>query len=341
MDIVLNFARMLRSLPLLLSIAVLGCHAQTSASPQRGVQAIEPGTKLTPEEARRVEVMIRSRATQIRPEYQVLVGTPTKSSFPGFVQITVTILANGTMSHPMPFLLSNDGKTLAQMNTFDLSEDPKDKISAAGRPSRGGPENAPVTIVGFDDLECPFCAKMHEEIFPAVLNRYHDQVRIVYRDLPLEEIHPWALHAAIDANCLGALSGPAYWNYVDYVHAHAADMAGAEKTAAKADLNLDKAALDEGERNKLNQPELAACIQKQDATKVKASEHEAEASPLEINQTPVLFVNGERLEGVVPLDTLYKVIDRALIAAGQTPPPEPAAQDSKGTPAAVAPKPGN
>lgn len=341
MGIVLNFARILRSLPLFLSIAALGCHAQTSGPSPHGAQTIEPGVKLTPEEARRVEVMIRSRAAQIRPEFQVIVGNPTKSSFPGFVQITVSILANGTMSHPMPFLLSTDGKTLAQMNTFDLSEDPKDKISVAGRHARGGPENAPVTIVGFDDLECPFCAKMHEEIFPAVLNRYHDQVRIVYRDLPLEEIHPWALHAAVDANCLGALSGPAYWNYVDYVHAHAADMAGTEKTAAKADLNLDKAALDEGERSKLNQPELAACIQKQDATKVKASEREAEASPLNIDQTPVLFVNGERVEGVVPLETLYKVIDRALIAEGQTPPPEPPSEGSKGAPAPAASKPGS
>ena len=58
-------------------------------------------------------------------------------------------------------------------------------MSSAGRPARGGPANAPVMIVGYDDLECPYCAQMNAEIFPALLDRYKDQVRVVYRDFPL------------------------------------------------------------------------------------------------------------------------------------------------------------
>ena len=72
-------------------------------------------------------------------------------------------------SHPLPFLLSTDGKTLAQFNKFDLSADPRSLVSDAGRPPRGGPPNAPVLIVGFDDLECPVCAEMNAMLFPAVL----------------------------------------------------------------------------------------------------------------------------------------------------------------------------
>ena len=121
-------------------------------------------------------------------------------------------------------------------------------------------------IVGFDDLECPYCAQMHAEIFPALLARYKDQVRVVYRDFPLEEIHPWAMHAAVDANCLAADSTTGYWNFVDYVHAHADDIAGTEKTAIKADTTLDKLALDEGGRQNMNQAALAACLQKQDVS---------------------------------------------------------------------------
>ena len=82
----------------------------------------------------------------------------------------------------MTFLISRDGKTLAQMNTFDMSKDPRTLVSDAGRPARGGSEKAPVDIVIFDDLECPFCARMHAQIFPAVLNRYGDKVRIAYKD---------------------------------------------------------------------------------------------------------------------------------------------------------------
>ena len=132
-------------------------------------------------------------------------------------------------------------------------------------------------IVGYDDLECPFCAKMNAEIFPALLDRYNGQVRVVYRDFPLSEIHPWAMHAAVDANCLGKSSTAGYWNFIDYVHAHADDIAGTEKTEAKADQTLDQLTLQEGARQKVDAAQLQACVQKQDETKMKASVEQAEA----------------------------------------------------------------
>jgi protein-disulfide isomerase len=355
-------------------VAALGCHAQTSV-PAGGAQAIQVGVKLTPEMARRVEVMIRSKA-QVSPEYTILIGEPTQGEVPGYDQIMVTFTENGSTSKPLPFLLSTDGKTLAQFNKFDLSQDPKDKVSAVGRPARGGAENAPVLIVGFDDLECPYCAQMNAEIFPAIQNRYKDQVRMVYRDFPLVDIHPWAMHAAVDANCLGATSTAGYWNFIDYVHAHADQIVGSDPAAgtdptsgadqaerfkqalAKADATLDKLAMDEGARQKVNPAELASCVQKQDDSKVKASEQLAEGDPLHLGSAPILFINGEEVIGVVPIETIYRIIDGALIAAGQTPPPPPppvnplpatpaaapaavAAPASATAPAPVAAKPGS
>jgi protein-disulfide isomerase len=338
--VVLNGVRPLRCLALIVSVAALGCHAQTNVQtpvqtgPQAGgAPAIQVGVKLSPEMARRIEVMIRSRA-QVSAEYAITIGEPTKGELEGYDQIVVTFTSDGKSSRPLPFLLSTDGKTLAQFNKFDLSQDPKDKVSAAGRPARGGGENAPVLIVGYDDLECPYCAKMNAEIFPALLDRYKDQVRVVYRDFPLFDIHPWAMHAAIDANCLGAASTAGYWNFIDYVHAHADEMAGAEKTAAKADATLDKLAIDEGARQKVNPAELAACVQKQDDSRVKASVTEAEAEPLRVDSTPVLFINGEKVEGIVPIEILDRIIDGALIAAGQTPPPPPPVNPLPATPVA-------
>jgi protein-disulfide isomerase len=322
----------LRSLAFIVSLAPLGCHAQSSV-PFAGPPAIQVGAKLSPEMARRIEVMIRSRS-QVPPDYEMAVSEPIQSDVAGYVQVVVTFTTNGNTSKPLPFLVSTDGKTLAQFSKFDLSQDPRDKVSATGRPARGGPPSAPVLIVGFDDLECPFCAQMNALLFPAVLDRYKDQVRVVYRDLPLSDLHPWALHAAIDANCLGAASTAGYWNFVDYVHAHAGEMAGTEKTQAKADQNLDKFAIDEGVRQKVNSADLAACVQKQDDSRVKASLKDAEAEPLDLNSTPILFINGEKVEGVVSTETLFRIIDEALIAAGQTPPPPPAPQQA---PAAAKP----
>lgn len=295
---------------------------------------MQPGVKLSPQLARRIELTIRSRA-EVSSDYSISIGVPSPSEIAGYDTVLITFTADGKSPKSASFLLSSDGKTLAQLNKFDISQDPAQLVSTAGRPSRGGPATAPVTIVGFDDLECPYCAMMNAELFPAILNRYKDQVRIVYRDFPLEEIHPWAKHAAVDANCLAALSTPGYWNFVDYVHAHAAEMAGTEKTADKANQNLDKLVLDEGLKQKVDQAKLVACVLKQDDSGIKASENQAEAAPLQIESAPVLYINGEKVEGVVPLETLYRIIDRALVAAGQTPPPPPPAAQS--APAAAKP----
>lgn len=323
METMLNGVRLLRCLAPVVLLAALGCHAQTAATGQQpGLQPIQAGVKLSPQMARRIELVIRSKA-QVAPDFTISVSDPVKSEVSGYAQITVSFLSDGKAAKSAVFLISSDGKTLAQFNKFDLSQSIADNISTAGRPARGGPPDAPVTIVGFDDLECPFCAQMNATLFPAVLNRYKNQVRVVYRDFPLEEIHPWAKRAAIDANCLAAGSTSGYWNFVDSVHAHAADIAGPEKTIDKANQSLDKIALDEGLRQKVNQPALVACLLKQDDASVKASETQAEGDPLRIDSAPILYVNGERVEGVVPIETLYRIIDRALVAAGQTPPPPP------------------
>ena len=319
-----------RALIFALTLAALGCHAQTPT---------DTSGKLSPELTRRVEVLIRSKST-ISPHYQIQIGPRTKSDVPGFDTINVTFAADGKTSKPVQFLLSTDGKTLAQFSKYDISKDPKLLVSADGRPARGGPGTAPVTIVVFDDLECPYCARMHEQIFPALTQRYKNQVHVVYRDFPIDQ-HPWAIRAAIDTNCVAAQSPTGYWNLVDYIHAHAADLGGEEKSLAKANNTLDSLARDEGKKQKLNAETLNACITKQDDTAIKASIQMGDA--LGVDATPAMFINGEVLEGFAPLEDVYRMIDNALIASGQTPPPPPpaAAPPPAQPPIPAAVKPGN
>ena len=79
-------------------------------------------------------------------------------------------------------------------------------------------------------------------------------------------------------------------------------------------------------------PKLEACLTKQDTAAIDASKKVGEA--LNIDSTPTLFINGDKIDGAVPLEFIYKVIDNALIAAGKTPPPAmPAAAAT--TPAAA------
>jgi protein-disulfide isomerase len=292
---------------LTLALAV-GCKAQpTTQSP------------LDPQLSRSVEVMVRAQFN-VPEDYDVRVGARTPSTVSGYDTVPVT-LTRGSKSTVVQFLLSTDGKTLAKLDTFDLAHNPALNIDVSGRPVRGNPA-AKVTVISFDDLECPYCARMHETLFPSTLERYKNQVRFIYKDDPLTELHPWAMHAAVDANCIAAQSAETYWVYVDYLHAHAADVSGTDRNLAKSSEALDRIARQEGTLAKLDGAKLDACIAKQDETQVRASAHEAEA--LGVDGTPALFIEGERVNGAVPEEQVWMVIDRALRAAGEEPPPLPA-----------------
>ena len=285
-----------------------GCRAQTTP----------PGTQDLAL-ARHIEVMVRSRFN-VPQDYTVNIGARKPSQIPGYDTLPVT-LARGSKTVAVDFLISTDGKTLARLETFDLAKDPVFSIDVAGRPIRGNPASK-VTVINYDDLECPYCARMHQTLFPAALERYKDTVRIIYKDNPLPpEIHPWAMHAAVDANCLAAQNGVVYWNYVDYLHSHGQEVDGEDRNLAKSFDALNRIARQLGTLGKLDSGKLDACLQKQDESQVRAESQEAES--LGVDGAPALFVEGERIVGVVPEDRLWMLIDRALRAAGVEPPAAP------------------
>ena len=76
------------------------------------------------------------------------------------------------------------------------------KISADNDPMLGNP-NAPITIIEFSDFQCPFCAKFHVDTLPQLKESYiaTGKVNFVYRDFPIESIHPNAVPAALASEC--------------------------------------------------------------------------------------------------------------------------------------------
>ena len=76
------------------------------------------------------------------------------------------------------------------------------KISVDNDPIIGNP-NAPVTIIEFSDFQCPFCARFHIQTLPAIIEEYinEDKVKLVFRDFPIQSIHPNALPASVAAEC--------------------------------------------------------------------------------------------------------------------------------------------
>ena len=271
----------------------------------------------------RIERQVRA-FYKVPSEVKISMSPVKASEFPSYDSLTITF-DTGSKQQQYDFLLSKDGKTLVRMTKMDITKDPyaevMKKIDVSGRPTRGN-KDAKVVAINYDDFECPYCSRMHQNLFPGILKEYGDKVLFIYKDFPLSEIHPWASRAAVDANCLAAQSSDAYWSFADYVHANQGDV-NKEKGKDAQFAAVDRLASDHGKKSNLDSAKLDACIKAQQDDRVKASVKEGES--LGVEATPTLFINGEKIDGAVPPEQLRTVLDRALQQAGVTPPPHPAA----------------
>ena len=282
----------------------LGCAAQSAPS----------------DVTRKVERQVRSYYN-IPADVQIAVSEITPGSdWPNYDSISVTVKGNEGKRSEFKFLISKDRNTMLRMVKFDLTKDPfaelMSKIDIAGRPTRGA-KSAKVVLVNFDDFECPFCSRMHQALFPELLKEYGDRVTFVYKDYPLVEIHPWATHAAVDANCLAAQNNDAYWDFADYIHANQREVSN-EKSPEARNAALDRLTLLQGQKHNLDIVRLQSCVKAQDDSAVKASMKQADE--VGVSATPTMFINGEKIDGAVPVGEIRAVLDRALKEAGEPAP---------------------
>jgi protein-disulfide isomerase len=292
---------LLRRSILVLLLICLGCSAQS----------------LSPDVSRRIERQVRSNYS-VPPTMKLILSPLKPSEWPNYDALTITF-DNGTKKQNLEFLLSRDGNTLLHLTKMDISKDPyaevMKKIDLTGRPTRGN-KDAKVVVVNYDDFQCPFCSQMHQTLFPQLLKEYADRVMIVYKDYPLAEIHPWAIHAAVNANCLGAQSVDAYWNFADYMHAHQKDV-NTEKGREAQFAALDRLTLEQGQKQNLDAAKLQACVTAQNADAVNASVKEGDQVGVEA--TPTLFINGQKADGARSVDEVRALLDLALEQAGVQP----------------------
>src|SRR6266567_4161323 len=213
-----------------------------------------------PELTQRIERQLRA-SYSVPPTVKVIISPLHASEFANYDAVTVTFDGDGKKQN-YEFLLSKDQKTLIRMTKMDLSKDPfaeaMKKIDVKGRPVRGN-ANAKVVVVNYDDFQCPYCSRVHETLFPELLKEYGDRVAFIYKDYPLSEIHPWATHAAVDANCLAAQNNDAYWDFADYLHGNQNVVNGAQGHDGQHAL-IDRAALMQGQQRNLDLAKLQACI---------------------------------------------------------------------------------
>lgn len=168
------------------------------------------------------------------------------------------------------------------------------ELSVAGEPFRGS-EKARVTIVKFEDFQCPFC-KQAQPTINELLSRYNGQVRLVHKDLPLESLHPQARQAAEAARC--AYEQGKFWEYHDKLYANSpkASADDLKSYAKEVGLNVDSfdRCFASGKYKAVVQQDLN------------------EGAQLGLTGTPTFFINGREISGNQPLEAFETIIDEEL-----------------------------
>jgi protein-disulfide isomerase len=224
------------------------------------------------------------------PDMLVTVSAPRETEVPGLLETTVSV-KNGDSSEDAKFYISKDGKYLIRGDISDLGKDPLTENRALmdlkDAPSLGDAK-APVTVVEYSDFECPVCRNLHD-VMRGILQNY-PQVRVVFKDFPIESLHPWARTAALAGRCAYQQNQAAFWKMYDSIYDNqeviSAENAWAKMADYAAQSGLNAAAF----RSCMASPEAGAAV---DASR-------ANGQKLDVNSTPTVFVNGRRIVGADP-----------------------------------------
>lgn len=150
-----------------------------------------------------------------------------------------------------------------------------------------GPADAPITLVEYGDYQCPHCGMAHPRV-KALQKRFGNRMRFVFRNFPLAESHPEAMHAAEAAESVAASAGDAaFWTMHDLLYEHQQD-----DLDALDDAHLARYATEAGAKADQVQSDLEGAVHEK---RVRADFMSGVRSG--VNGTPTFFMNGVRYDG--------------------------------------------
>jgi protein-disulfide isomerase len=279
-----------RAFPALAALIAYAClpglvQAQTPASAS-AAGASASGSAAPTALQKSVEAYLR-HLYALGPNVQLTVSAPKESEVPGLLETTVD-LKDGENSQSAKFYVSKDGKYLVRGDVSDLSKDPlaeaRSRIEMKDAPSIGDPK-ATVTLVEFSDFQCPVCRSLHD-VLRGMLPNY-PQLRVVFKDFPLEQLHPWARTAALAGRCAYQQDPKAFWKVYDAIYDQQELISASNAWSKMADFAAAAG---------LNSDAFKACIASPEpAAAVDAGR--ANGQQLEVNSTPTVFINGRRMVG--------------------------------------------
>jgi protein-disulfide isomerase len=225
------------------------------------------------------------------PDVQLVVGPPKETPVEGLLETDIDVTM-GDNKQTAKFYVSKDGRYLFRGDLSDLSKDPlaeaRKQIQMEDAPTLGD-SKAPITLVEYSDFQFPVCRNLHD-VLRGLLPKYDGKVRLVFKDFPLEQLHPWARTAAIAGRCAYQQDPAAFWKMYDFIYDNQ-EIISAENAWTKM--------LDYAGQSGINADAFKSCMASHEpAAAVNASR--ANGQQLEVNSTPTVFVNGRRLVGADP-----------------------------------------
>ena len=231
----------------------------------------------------------------------VTVSDPETSPVPGFSKVTVRGSV-GKQAQEEAFYVSADGQSVIRGSAFNLAQNPfKSELSLLDTRDQpgAGTVGAPVVISVYSDFQCPYCREAAKILRANLDKAYPKEVRTYFHDFPLESIHPWAKSAAQFGRCIYKQNPAAFWTYHDWIFEQQQQIT--LETLAPQVLEfvkgkgVDSGAIDKCVSSGMTAPEIEKTVNQGHA--------------LEVTSTPTLFINGRKMVGAIPWETLKTVID--------------------------------
>ncbi len=228
---------------------------------------------------------------------------PTKPWFKRAWFISLVVLVFIWFGSPLLLkLLYPNGLPLKVETSTELdlpvAQIPLNRIQTPDDPWFGSPV-APVVIVEFGDFQCPFC-RQAVPIIKEVLRKYPEAVKIIYRDFPVSSIHAEAITAAEAANCAFKQGGnEIFWPYHDGLFARQDNLGRELYLSLAQSLGLDMEV-------------FTRCLN-QHLTLAEIQDDVSDGLTAGVTGTPAWFINGRKIEGVIPIDIWQKIIDYIIL----------------------------
>lgn len=223
---------------------------------------------------------------------------------PGFFDVWVHLTFNGA-TKDQEFYVSKDGKKIFKGDVFDINKSPfqsnLDRLKTDGQPSLG-PANAPVSLVIFSDFQCPICKEEAQILRQNLSKTFPDKVHLVFIDFPLEQIHNWARTAAVAGRCVYRQSPAKFWDYFDWTYENQGNLG-----MDNFNSHFQSFASEKG----LDGMQLGRCIDDKTAD-ADVTREIGEGHLLQVDATPTMFMNGRRIQGGLPWQTLEQLINIEL-----------------------------